>query len=88
MFKFKSRFRHKFRKNATNFLQALISFSKQESYLIENYCANFSYKEILAIFLLEDLNVRIRENKIPNLVKINPDLISYLKEINYIVKFL
>ena len=68
-------------KTFLKFLKNNINFNYDKNIFPEFIYDEFDTSEILGLFLLEDISVRVLENQIPNLKKINKDLLNYLSEI-------
>lgn len=75
-----------FLKKIDLFMLNSMNFGINEKFIFSKYCYELNNFELLGLFLLEDLNVRLKENFIPNLKKPNPDLEIYLKTLNLITK--
>ena len=67
------------------FLKNNLNFNYFENYLSKNYCDNYTKKQLVGLFLIEDINTRIIENNIPNLEKTNIDLINYVSQLKNII---
>lgn len=72
-------------KTFLKFLKYNIDFNYDQNIFSEFIYDEFETSEILGLFLLEDIYVRFIENQIPNLKKINKDLLNYLSEIKKIL---